>query len=405
MLADYQWLTSADAEPWLAEAMAAGGNPTVRLTAKLRRDLPAGRVHLVLEQAELRRRAKVKFAATERMFFTRKGLEQASGEAIADYKASRFPAGTPVADLCCGIGGDLLSLARRGPAAGVERDPVTALLAEANLRISGLTSTDVRVATEDVTAFDLAPFTAWHIDPDRRPAGRRTSTPKLHEPSLEQVECMLASSPQAAIKLAPAAVLPDAWYENMEVEWIGWRGECRQQVAWSGALARHPGRRVATVLLKQCSAIAAHSLVEDPDAWLPCDQRVGRYFYDAHAAVLAAGLSVCLGVRHQLTDVNQHGYFTADHLVHNPLLSVFEVLDHFPADQKQIAMWCRAHNIGRLEIKVHGLDWDPNKVRHKLISRGGEGEATLLLWLRDGKGYATLARRIAADEETEGMQR
>ena len=37
-------------------------------------------------------------------------------------------------DLCCGIGGDLLALAEHGETIGVERDPVTAYLAEANGR-------------------------------------------------------------------------------------------------------------------------------------------------------------------------------------------------------------------------------------------------------------------------------
>ena len=45
-------------------------------------------------------------------FFTPVGWEQATDELIAAYKASRFPADGPVADLCCGIGGDLLVLAR-----------------------------------------------------------------------------------------------------------------------------------------------------------------------------------------------------------------------------------------------------------------------------------------------------
>jgi hypothetical protein len=408
MLADIEWLTSPAAEPWLAEAAAAGPAPSVQLAARLRRDLSAARVHLVLEQAELRRRAKAKFADAERMFFTRKGLEQASGKTVAAYKAGRFAAGSRLADLCCGIGGDLLAFARRGPATGVERDPLTAAFAQANLRACRLASESHAVVAADAESFDLAPFAAWHIDPDRRPAGRRTSQPDLHEPPLEAIEQMLAAHPAASIKLAPAAVVPDQWHEQMELEWIGWRGECKQQVAWSGPLARYPGRRVATVLIRQGDRSIAHSLVEDPDAWLPIAPNVGAYLYEAHAAVLAADLRHSLGARHRLIDINQLGYYTADHLVHDPLLAAFEVLDHFPADRKQIAAYCREHRIGRLEIKVRGLDWNPAQVRAELKLPAGENEATLLVWRCDRTGLAAFARRVAAShleqEEREGTE-
>src|SRR5688500_18840355 len=120
-LDDYRWLIGDDAAGWLARLRDAGP-ATAALAARLRRDLSAGRVRLLLEQAELRRRAAAKFAAAERMFFTPLGLEQATDETVAAYKSGRFPAG-PRADLCCGIGGDLLALAARGAATGVERQP------------------------------------------------------------------------------------------------------------------------------------------------------------------------------------------------------------------------------------------------------------------------------------------
>ena len=63
------------------------------------------------------------------MFFTRLGLEQATDAWVARYKATRFPAGQLLADLCCGIGGDLMALSERGPTRGVDRDPVAAICA------------------------------------------------------------------------------------------------------------------------------------------------------------------------------------------------------------------------------------------------------------------------------------
>ena len=63
------------------------------LRERLRKDLSLQRAHLVVEQIELRRRAREKFSLAEKMYLTRKGLEQATDERLAAYKASRFPPG------------------------------------------------------------------------------------------------------------------------------------------------------------------------------------------------------------------------------------------------------------------------------------------------------------------------
>src|SRR5262245_23014612 len=122
-LADYQWLTGDVAGTLLAE-LAADPAPLHTAVARLRGQLSATRAHLLLEQVELRRRAAEKFTYASRMFFTRTALEQATDEQVAAYKAdrvgeslrnsqSRLGETQLLADLCCGIGGDLLALLER----------------------------------------------------------------------------------------------------------------------------------------------------------------------------------------------------------------------------------------------------------------------------------------------------
>ena len=98
-LADYRWLISDQARPWL-DRVVVSHESLVQQTTALRKDLSPAQAHLVLEQAELRRRARAKFSQANMMFFTRRGLEQASGERMAEYKARRFQKNLPVADLC-----------------------------------------------------------------------------------------------------------------------------------------------------------------------------------------------------------------------------------------------------------------------------------------------------------------
>jgi hypothetical protein len=252
-----------------------------------------------------------------------------------------------------------------------------------------------RIMTGDATTVALDPAIPWHIDPDRRPAGQRTTEPELHDPPLAASERLIAAAPAAAIKLAPVAELPPAWQREVEREWIGWRGECRQQVVWNGPLARHPGQRVATVI----TPVDVSTLVEEPAATLTLAPTPGRYFYEAHSAVLAAGLTATLGVRHGLSDLNRIGYLTADHLVRDPALAAFEVLDQLPFNRKTLASWCRARDIGILEVKVRGLDLVPDRIRRELHLPQGQESATVLIWRNAAGSWATLAKRVVAEAE------
>jgi hypothetical protein len=349
---------------------------------------------VVLEQIALRRKAAEKFSRAGQMFFTPLGLEQATGEAVARYKASRFPQGWPVADLCCGIGGDLLALCLRGPTVGFDRDPVKSLLAEANCRTLETTAAgvpDVSERTADVTSISLADFAAWHIDPDRRPKGRRTTRVESQEPGAAVIDRLLAEAPHAAIKLAPAAEVPDHWSEKAEREWISCAGECRQQVAWFGDLTVRPGRRAATVI---GPGFQVRTLEERRDAPPPAISATGRYLFEPDAAVLAAGLAPSLCVELELSAISADvAYLTSDQPKRDAAVQCFEVLDVLPFDMKRVKALLRARGIGRLEVKKRGLPHDPEQVRGQLRVPGDES-ATLLLARVDGAVTAILARRL-----------
>ena len=398
-LDDCRWLVSDAATPWLArvrEELADYHGPTAGLLSRLRKDLSPERAHLVVEQVELRRRAREKFALADRMFFTRKGLEQATDEQVAMVKAARFPTGA-VADLCCGVGGDTLALARRTPTQiasaelkAVELDPSVAVLAVANLWVHGCEN--MSVVTADAAAFSVADYAAWHIDPDRRAEGRRTSRVELCAPSLDALERLLTQNINAAIKLAPAAEAPPHWCEAAELSWLGSRGECRQQVAWFGTLARQAGQRSATIVDARGGE---RTVVGEPEDPIPVAPRLGHYLYEPHAAVLAAKLSGAECREHSLAAVSSGiAYLTSDALIDEPACEAFEIRDVLPLDQKLLRAYFRERHIGRLEVKKRGVEIDPEKLRKAVIG-AGDGEATLVVGRVHGAVQAIVARRIS----------
>lgn len=333
------------------------------------------------------------------MFFTPLGLEQSTDQWIAAYKAGRLAESAPsvgeLADLCCGIGGDFLAMAARGPVAGVERDPATAIFAEANRAVcagihAGPNSGQVKVA--DVAAFDITPFAAWHMDPDRRPEGRRTTRIEFHDPPPEVIEDLLAAAPNAAIKLAPAAVMPDDWSSRAELEWISRRRECRQLVAWFGSLTQRLGIRRATML--DSEGRVKRTVCGEPNRETPIAAQTGRYVFEPDSAVLAAKLDGSLAAEHQLSAVAAGvGYLTGDEPLADPALAGFEVLELLPFRPKMLKGWLADRGIGRLEIKKRGIDIDRNKLGRQL-QVPGDNAAVLLITQISGRPLVIAAQRL-----------
>ncbi|TWT31588.1 class I SAM-dependent methyltransferase [Blastopirellula retiformator] len=387
-LSDLHWLVSEEA----AEIFAQQSSPqlSVAQLAQLNREIGPPRASLISEQLELRQRGKAKFSRAEQMFFTRVGLEQATDEAIAAYKATRFGATTKVVDLCCGVGGDLLAIADGRTAVGVDLSPQLAILAAANCAAYGnkVTSQSIDAASADVGSFD-----AWHCDPDRRAEKRRTTQLDSFSPSADQLDELLAQNNNAAIKLAPATQVPVEWRQQGELEWISSRRECRQLVAWIGDLATMPRARRATHVDKEG---AASTFVAADDADLQVAGEMGEYLLEPNPALLAADLVDAFAVEHHLGRILPRSvYLTGDAPVDSPLVAAFQVHDQLPIDRKSLSKRLKEQGIGRVEIKVRGLDIRPEAFLKKL-RLSGDTSATLILTPTPSGNRAILCQRVGA---------
>jgi hypothetical protein len=393
---DYAWLVSDDAAPWLARA-AADARPALRQLQGLRKDLSAERARLVVEQVELRRRGRTKFGeVAARMFFTPVHLEQATDRWIGQYKASRFvsaaPAGSVLHDYCCGIGGDLLWLAQQAAAIGYDFSDVACLFAAANLQAFGV---EALIRQADVTEHAPDPDDAWHIDPDRRIARSRTTAIDRYSPGPEVVDAWLKRAPHGAVKLAPAAVVPAAWAATAELQWITTHRECRQQVAWFGALAVSPGSRRATVIVDHNGEHAVQGdFTGAPDVPLKTVGEPRGYLFDPDSSLLAAGLLGALALRHNLHSLGPgSAYLTSDQPIAEPLLQSFAVIDALPAKPADVARYLSARSVGRVEIKKRGVTIDPENLRRSLRLRG-DHEATLVLTRIAKREVALICQRL-----------
>ncbi|HEX2473152.1 MAG TPA: hypothetical protein VHK01_00315 [Lacipirellulaceae bacterium] len=406
-IAGYKWLTGTEAAAYFAE-LAATQAPLHTALERLRHHLTPAKAHLLLEQVELRRRAKEKFSAADRMFFTRVGLEQATDEWVARYKATRFAkqragASTPpvIADFCCGVGGDLIALSEHGVIIGVDREPVAGHFAEVNASLFG-SAGRITIFPERVEDFESDNVAAWHIDPDRRAGGRRTTSLDACQPSLDTIERQLAQVPHAAVKLAPATKVPPEWAERCELEWISRDGECRQLVAWHGELVGSPGLRRATILTTSAASRGVHAHGDEPrsilgrhDQSIPVSNKLGDFVFDIDPAIRAAHLQGALAAGLNLSAVaTGPSYFTGNSPIIDAAVGCFKIEQVLPLRVRAIAEHLRDRGIGRLEIKKRGIDIDPEKLRRDLKLRG-DNAATLLITPIAGRHAAIVAQRIS----------
>ncbi|MBB2909489.1 SAM-dependent methyltransferase [Streptosporangium becharense] len=364
-------LTPLGQEALDAAAQVAGDDPVSAVT-RLRRRYDAGLVSAALTQAGLRLRAREKFGAdADLMYFTPAGLEQATRREVADHRARRIPAGSRVADVCCGIGGDLLALARAGCVVeAVDADPLTAAVAWANAEALGF-GDRVSVRAADASALDPSAFDVLFADPARRTARGRTFDPAAYSPPWPDVLEMVAKAEAACLKVAPGIpyeFLP----EGTEAEWVSYRGDVKEAVIWCGALAGGVGRR-ATMLP------SGATMTPDPGLGAAPTGPVGRFVYEPDGAAIRAHLvaEVAAAVGGRLLDPHI-AYITADTATPTPWASRYEVHETLPFSLKRLRAALRERGVGNVTIKKRGSAVDVERLRKDLRLSGRESAVVIL---------------------------
>ena len=379
-----QWLVSAEAAPWLQRAGAEQDPESLSAADRWRRDLSGERAAAVLGQASLRRAAERKLGdAASVLFLTRDGLEQATRPAVARWRAERLAAArvTDVWDLGCGLGLDALALAEAGMGVtAVERDPVTATFAAANL------GSFARVTVGDVAdLYGEVPTDAGvFLDPARRTARGRSWDVADLSPSWDVVTSILDGRRVACVKLGPGIpyrLLPD----TAETVWVSDRGDLVEAALWAGPEAA-PGRRSALLLPQGLS-------IEAEDGYLQCGP-IGSWLYEPDPAVIRAGAIPALARELGGTGIAPGvAYLTTETHQPSPFATAFEVLDRLPYRERDLRAWVKANRIGTLEIKKRGLEVDPAALRRRLAPKG-PASATLVLTPTPDGAVAFVVRRV-----------
>jgi hypothetical protein len=342
------------------------------LGTRLRETYPAGLVAAALAQHELRLAARAKFSRAMDMFFTRAGLEQASAEVVAQHRQARFAEAGVLADLCCGIGGDLVSLAGKHQVRAVDRDALHLRMAMLNAAACGVGSC-AQAVQADVREVDLAGVDAAFIDPARR-AGARRLGPGASEPPLAWCLDLAGRVPRMGIKAAPG-IARDAVPGGWELEFVAVGRDLKEAVAWSPPLAG-PATR-ATILP------GGHTLTPRPGPPVPV-AAPGLFLLDPNPAVTRAGLVEELARDLGAWKIDQQiAFLGTDSGVRTPFARTLRVLDSGPWNQKRLPARLRDLDIGAVDIRRRGLAGDVDRLHRQLKLSGSRRAILVMTRVRD----------------------
>ena len=367
-------LLSPRGEELLARLAAAGDGAAgdLALAVRLRREYPASLVAAATAQHELRLAARAKFGRAMEMLFTRGGYEQSSSELIARHRAARFGDTRRVADLCCGIGGDLLALAAGREVLAVDRDAAHARLAVHNAGVYGVAD-GVRACVCDVRDVRLAGIGAVFVDPARR-AGTRRFPAGVSEPSLDWCLALAERVPAVCVKAAPglpAELIPAGW----EAEFIADGRDLKEAVLWSPARATAPRR--ATILP------GGDTLVAAPGEPVPVGEP-GDYLLDPSPAVTRAGLVADLARAIGAWQLDPRiAFLTAKQEIATPFARTLRVVDSAPWNEKRFARRLRELGVGAADLRRRGLAGDVDQIRRRLKLAGPHRATVVLTRVRD----------------------
>ncbi len=384
----------------------------LKLQNALRKEFSFDRAVAIAQQVLLNEKIKQKFPDYPFLLSTEKGIQQATDQAIAQYKSKIIASQVSsddlsFVDMCCGIGGDLISFNKQLPCTGIDSDPITAAFAQTNCQLAGINSD---VFCLDVETLNASDCTLVHIDPDRRPADKRTINPLFFKPSLSFLASLIYSVKQVVVKSAPGMIIHSSWLNMAQWEWIEHNGECKQSLGWYGFPDRPAGMLRATIVhdgggydtysapvsiprnAHQFSngkflTLSTYNKTITEEAPVTC-----KYIYAPAPSLSVSGLIPAFCEQYGLEELSPGGYLGADVKIDSPFLSAFEIVEVFPISTKVVKQALKQRGIEHIVIKKRGATIKPEDYLRKIgLDNNAPPNAPVLLLFDK---HAVLGKRI-----------
>ncbi len=360
-------------------------------------------VAFAVQQIEGRRKARTKLpelsANDDFVFPPHLNLEQASSEATALFKASRYAAGKQVIDITGGLGIDTIFMARVAKnVTYIEQDAELLQIAEENFKTLGLSNirclcgNSAELLASGQLCADLV-----YADPARRDQqGRRMVSLADCTPDIAALlPTLLDIAPQVLIKTSPMLDISLAKRQLGSVPdtaVVALRNECKELLFFCSRDAA-----VSTATL--CVDIAADGrettfqpTAEEMRAMPPVVNQVGQYLYDPSVAVVKAQTVKALANRFGLSLLHSGSRLgTSNELAEGYMGRVFQVVEVLSVSAKDVRA---ALPSGKANVVSRNFPQSADEIRNKLKIADGGDDFLIATVMDGGKKVLILCRRV-----------
>ena len=358
---------------------------------------------------EAREKASEKFSKSSQMYFDLASLSQASSERVSQIIAERFSEGSVVADLGCGIGGNLIELAKRCKKVfAIEEKEELLECARLNARAYGVEKKIIFINT-DVNSFlsssDFDKVDAIFLDPARDREGRTKTRSFINSRPdiIEILPTIFEKIDNVCVKLSPAFDYKELSLltKEPEVEIVSEHNSCKVALLWFGGFIK--SRRTASCIKND--KVFRFSGEGELD-YLQLHEPL-QYLFEADKAISRSGLVYELASIINLSPIsNNYPYLTGNKLLTEmeidkrldksvvDFFQVYEIQHVLEASFRNLKKELKKLNIDQVEIKAKGHYLKPEEIGRKLGLKEGNDYTLFFLELKDMPKALIISKRL-----------
>jgi SAM-dependent methyltransferase len=328
----------------------------------------------------LQNKAKAKLPYADKWFYTDKNLQQASSYNLAKYHGALLNKFNCIADICCGIGSDLLFLSKnKTKCYAVDTNPEVLNMARHNMKYFKREN----IVYQNTNAEDFKyECQAVFIDPDRRGRNVQNRLYDVHDlsPNWLTIEYFVKNYHNVAVKLSPILDYEDSLFADYSFDFVSEHGELKECLLKTGTL-----KSVKTAVILPQNIIFTEQTYPQTSI-----SPIQSWLLEPDPAITRAHLVNDLAYHlymHRIDD--KIALLTSDTQPEALYGKVYNVIDAFNYNLKTLQQYIKSHDIGILDIKTKGFSETVESFRKKLKLKGSN-KATIFI-IRVGERHVCVS--------------
>jgi hypothetical protein len=346
-------------------------------------------INELLSLYKIQKQASGKFPFAYKWLFTDKSHQQASHFLLSKFHGNLFNDYCVVADLCCGIGADLLFLSK-GKVSSFAVDCDDTVLGYAKYNMTFFNRNNIIYQHKKAEDF-IEDAEAIFIDPDRRNNNKRKIDPNDFSPMFSEIEKTTKKYRNIAIKSSPLMDYENTLYNDFYLDFVSLDGQLKECLLKTFSPVNSKNNRKRAVMISSLIPNIT-SIFEQKNHPSTDITDIKKYIIEPDPAIIRAHLINDLAYELGVNRIdNNISLLTSDisvintnQLIGRNIFTEYMVKEVFNYNLKDLNAYIKSNEIGIIDIKTKGFSEPVESFRRKLKLKGKK-QITLFITRLDRK--------------------